>query len=68
MTKAVEQIVDHAFENFPVIERIFARPFGSNIASQRILDKAGFLLEAKFKGTILKNGKVEDELVYAIRR
>lgn len=68
MSGAVEQLVDHAFDNFPEIERIFARPFGSNIASQRVLDKAGFLLEAKFKGTIIKNGKVEDELVYGIRR
>ncbi len=68
MTSAIQQIVDHGFENFPGIDRIYARPFGSNYASQRALDKAGFLLEAKFKGTILKNGKVDDELVYAIRR
>ncbi len=68
MTEAVKRIVDYGFDNFEEIQRIFARPFGSNIASQHVLDKAGFLLEAKFKGTILKNGKVEDELVYAIRR
>jgi [ribosomal protein S5]-alanine N-acetyltransferase len=68
MTAAIRRMVDHAFDHFPELDRIFARPFGSNIASQRALDKAGFLLEAKFHGTIVKNGKVEDELVYAIRR
>jgi [ribosomal protein S5]-alanine N-acetyltransferase len=68
MTEALRRHVDHTFDNFPEIERIFARPFGSNLASQRVLDKAGFLLEAKCKGTIIKNGRIEDELVYAIRR
>ncbi len=68
MSAALKQIVDYGLDNFPEIQRIFARPFGSNIASQRVLEKAGFILEAKFNETIIKNGKMEDELVYAIRR
>ena len=31
------------------IDRIFARPFGSNLASQRVLEKCGFMLEARIE-------------------
>lgn len=50
------------------INRIFARPFGSNIGSQRVLEKANYGLEAKMAKTIFKNGRYEDELIYAARR
>ena len=46
----------------------FARPFGRNRASQRVLEKAGFVLEAKFEKTLYKFGEYEDEWVYAVRR
>ncbi|OFX16950.1 MAG: GNAT family N-acetyltransferase [Bacteroidetes bacterium GWA2_31_9] len=63
---AIKEIVEIAFKNFD-INRIFARPFGSNLASQKVLEKAGFKLEARFEKTLIKNGELEDELVYAIR-
>jgi len=40
-TKAIIKMVDHGFMNFD-ITRIFARPFGTNATSQRILEKIGF--------------------------
>jgi len=58
--------VKYGFENFD-INRIYARPFGSNVGSQKALENAGFKLEARFEKTIYKNGRYEDELVYAIR-
>jgi RimJ/RimL family protein N-acetyltransferase len=64
---AIRQMVDYAFLRWP-LTRIFARPFGSNKASQRALEKAGFTLEARLPGTIEKNGRIEDELIYAVRR
>ncbi len=67
ITKAILQMVDYGFQNWD-INRIFARPFGSNLASQRVLEKAGFLLEARFEKTLFKNGLCLDELIYAIRR
>lgn len=67
ITRAIPQAVAHGFEAFD-IQRIYARPFGRNIASQRVLEKCGFTLEARFQGTLIKNGVVEDELVYAVRR
>lgn len=67
ITKAVLQMVDYGFKNWD-INRIYARPFGTNIASQKVLEKAGFTLEAQFEKTLYKNGEYIDELVYAIRR
>jgi RimJ/RimL family protein N-acetyltransferase len=38
------------------------------MASQRALEKAGFVLEAKLEKTIFKNGEYIDELIYAVRK
>lgn len=67
VSKVIPEVVQYAFHHFD-IERVYARPFGSNIASQRVLEKSGFMLEARFSKTIYKNGRWEDELVYAIRK
>ena len=67
ITKAILQMVDYGFTTFD-INRIFARPFGINTGSQKALQKAGFILEAKFEKTFFKNGTYHDELVYAVRR
>lgn len=67
MTKAVKHIVNYGFKNLD-ITRIFARPFGTNLASQKVLKNAGFALEGKFKNTIYKNGEYLDELIYAVRK
>jgi len=67
-TEAVRQMLKLGFDYYPFINRIFARPFGSNIGSQRLLEKSGFQFEARFEGTLDKHGVVEDELVYGFRR
>lgn len=67
VTAAVNQMVDYGFKTFD-ITRIFARPFGTNVASQKVLEKAGFKLEARFEKNLFKNGEYLDELVYAIRK
>jgi RimJ/RimL family protein N-acetyltransferase len=38
VSKAIKQIVQFGFSTFD-IERIFARPYGTNVASQKILEK-----------------------------
>ena len=68
MTAAIRQMVELGFSTFPDVVRIFATPFGSNVASQRALEKAGFTLEAKLMGTLVKNGVMQDEWIYAVRR
>lgn len=67
ITKAIGKIVEYGFKNFD-ITRIFARPYGTNAASQRVLEKAGFVLEGRFEKTLFKNGEYKDELIYAIRK
>lgn len=67
ITAAIRQMVEYGFKTWD-ITRIYARPFGSNIASQKVLEKAGFTLEVRFERTIFKNGMFEDELIYAIRK
>ena len=67
ITQAIVEIVEYGFETFPVT-RIYARPYGTNKASQKVLEKAGFKLEARLEKTIFKNGEFLDELIYGIRR
>lgn len=64
---AIPEIVNIAFKTYD-ITRIYAAPFCSNYASQRVLEKSGFKLEARFEKAIFKNGEFLDELIYAIRR
>lgn len=66
-TQAIQLMVAYTFSRF-LVRRIFARPFSLNQASHRVLEKNGFQLEARFQGTIVKNGELLDELVYAVRR
>jgi RimJ/RimL family protein N-acetyltransferase len=51
---------------FKTYDRIFAIPFGNNIGLQKVLDKAGFTLEARYEQIFFKNGIYEDELIYAV--
>jgi len=67
MSKAVKEIVILAFDRFD-INRIFATPFETNIASHKVLEINGFKIEARFKKIVTKNGELLDELVFAIRR
>ena len=67
MTWAVSEMVKRALGDVD-INRIYARLFGSNLASHRVLEKAGFKLEARFYGVICKNDHLEDEWVFALRR
>ena len=67
VTNAIQQIVEIGFNKLP-IQRIFARPYGSNEASKHVLEKAGFKLEGKFDKTLIKNNILEDEYIYAIRK
>ncbi|WP_313381463.1 GNAT family protein [Proteiniphilum saccharofermentans] len=63
MPKAIAEIVDYGFKTFDIV-RIYARPFSSNKGSQRVLEKAGFELEARLKKALYKNGEYMDELIY----
>ena len=63
--KAIEEIVEYGFQTFD-IARIFARPFSTNLNSQRVLEKVAFVFEARLKKALFKNGEFIDELIYVI--
>lgn len=67
ITRAIKQMVDFAFKTYD-ITRVYARPYGTNIGSQKVLEKNGFKLEARIEKNIFKNGEFLDELIYAIRK
>jgi len=64
ITRAIGEIVEYGFKTFD-ITRIFARPFSTNLASHRVLEKAGFVCEARLKNALYKNGEYMDELIYS---
>lgn len=67
ITQAIPQMIDYGFKNMDII-RIFARIFGTNKASQKVVEKCGFKLEGKYDKTLYKNEEYLDELIYAIRK
>jgi RimJ/RimL family protein N-acetyltransferase len=67
MANAIREIAEYGFDTFD-ITRIFARPFSSNLASQRVLEKTEFIREATLKKVLFKNGEYFDEIIYAKRK
>jgi RimJ/RimL family protein N-acetyltransferase len=67
ITKVIPKMVEFGFNNLDIV-RIFARIYGTNIASQKAIEKCGFKLEGQFEKTLFKNNEYLDELIYAIRK
>jgi len=65
VTKALKAMVEYTFTNFDV-DRIFAQFFESNVASKRVLEKAGFSFEACLKKSIIKNNQIQDCLIFSV--
>ena len=65
MAEAVKQICEYVFGNSDII-RIYAEPFAYNIASCRVLEKAGFQYEGTLRSNAVKNGKVIDMKMYSL--
>ena len=67
MTEAVGRICREAFSAFDLV-RIFAEPYAANIASRRVLEKAGFRLEGLLRQSVCKKGEILDSCIYALLR
>jgi [ribosomal protein S5]-alanine N-acetyltransferase len=67
MTESVVKFCAWAFEQFGLV-RIFAEPYTENQSSCRVLEKAGFELEGRLKSSVIKNGRIMDQLMYAMIR
>lgn len=64
VTEAVAALTDWGFVAFP-LSRIYALPFARNIASARVLEKAGYSLEGRLRRSAIKQGEIVDQLMYA---
>jgi ribosomal-protein-alanine N-acetyltransferase len=64
MTGAVCALTEYAFTKFP-LNRIYAEPFARNLASMRVLEKAGFLREGVLRASVVKDNTILDQIVYA---
>jgi RimJ/RimL family protein N-acetyltransferase len=63
-TAAVRAVTEHAFTAHE-LRRVFALPFADNVASARVLEKAGFQLEGVLRSSAIKDGRVLDQRLYA---
>jgi RimJ/RimL family protein N-acetyltransferase len=50
------------------LKRIFAKPLEHNTASRRVLEKNGFHLEGILKRSVLKEGKIYNQALYAVTK
>jgi RimJ/RimL family protein N-acetyltransferase len=44
---------------------MFAVPFAENEASARVLEKAGYVLEGRLRRSVIKEGRILDQMLYA---
>lgn len=63
-TEAVLRFTDYAFDEFP-FERLEALVFATNLASGRVLEKAGYEHEATLRRSAFKDGQFLDCHIYA---
>ena len=63
-TDALRAITPYAIEQFG-LSRLFAVPFAHNTASCRVLEKAGYVLEARLRRSAIKDGVITDQFQYS---
>jgi ribosomal-protein-alanine N-acetyltransferase len=64
-TRAVELVTEAAFSRHPELRRLYALSLTSNPASARVLEKAGYQREALLRQSVIKDGVVHDQWMYA---
>ena len=65
MSQAIKQMSEYVFANCSII-KLYATPFSFNLASMRVLEKAGFVKEGILRQAAIKNGKVIDLHYYGL--
>ena len=64
ITEALAAVTAYAMQHYG-LTRIYAVPFAWNAASCRVLEKAGYVLEARLRHSAIKNGELTDQMQYA---
>jgi RimJ/RimL family protein N-acetyltransferase len=67
VTAAVRSVTARAFDSFD-LSRIFALPFADNVASRRVLEKAGYVVEGRLRQSAIKDGRLKDQILFAAYR
>jgi RimJ/RimL family protein N-acetyltransferase len=67
-TAALRAATDHAFRNHAELRRLYAVPYSGNVVSARMLEKVGYRCEGTLRQSAIKDGRVLDQLMYAILR
>lgn len=62
---ALTVFCDYVFAEFPQLYRLEAVTFAKNIASQRVLEKAGFTRECLLRQRARYHGQIVDDVLYA---
>ena len=63
-TEALVALTRYAIDTHR-LTRIYALPFAWNLASCRVLEKAGYILEARLRRSAIKDGQITDQMQYA---
>lgn len=66
-TAAIRSVTAYGLEALG-LHRIYAMPYVRNAPSCRALEKAGYQLEGRLKEHSFKNGKFEDQFMYAVTK
>lgn len=61
--KALNILTEEIFSNTEII-RLYAEVYSPNLASMRVLEKSGYVLEAILKKSVFKNGEFYNEHIY----
>ncbi|KYG39849.1 hypothetical protein M433DRAFT_155020 [Acidomyces richmondensis BFW] len=68
MSRVVPAFTEWAWQTFEILVRINAETFERNVASQKLLEKAGFRFEGRRPNMVFKNGIIESELIWGALR
>jgi ribosomal-protein-alanine N-acetyltransferase len=63
-TEALVALTKHAIDTH-ALTRVYALPYAWNAASCRVLEKAGYVLEARLRRSAIKDGRITDQFQYA---
>jgi RimJ/RimL family protein N-acetyltransferase len=66
-SEALAALTHWVFAHF-ALDRLYAHVFEWNPASARVLEKAGYELEARMRQAVIKDGQTIDVLLYAVLR
>jgi ribosomal-protein-alanine N-acetyltransferase len=64
ITDVLAAVTRYAIETHH-LTRVYALPFARNTASCRVLEKAGYVFEARLRRSAIKNGEISDQMQYA---